>query len=182
MRSLPTEQRVWLRALEPEDAAVMHRWRNDPRITDMVVGPVRFVSLQTEIEWNAQARKDHERGSTLRFVICVGEDTAPVGIIDLNNIDMLNRTAFIGVMIGASGLEGKGVAKKACQMVLKHAFGELGLEVLYARILTTNERSQRLFESLGFEQDGRFRNAIRRNGTRHDLLLYSRSSTGSTAS
>jgi RimJ/RimL family protein N-acetyltransferase len=175
MRSLPTEQRVWLRALEPEDAAVMHRWRNDPRITDMVVGPVRFVSLQTEIEWNAQARKDHERGSTLRFVICVGDDTAPVGIIDLNNIDMLNRTAITAVMVGDQQHVGKGVARKAYELVLSHASRELGLEVVYARILAMNERSRKLFESLGFENDGRFRNAIRRNGVRHDLLVYSRS-------
>jgi RimJ/RimL family protein N-acetyltransferase len=175
MRSLPTEQRVWLRALEPEDAPVMHRWRNDLRITSMVVGPVRFVSLQTEIEWNAQARKDHERGSTLRFVICVGEDTAPVGIIDLNNIDMLNRTAITAVMVGDQQYVGKGVARKAYELVLSHASRELGLEVVYARILAINERSRKLFESLGFENDGRFRNAIRRNGARHDLLVYSRS-------
>ncbi|MBK8614362.1 MAG: hypothetical protein IPN85_12975 [Flavobacteriales bacterium] len=52
---------IHIRALSAADATVMHAWRNDDRITDMLVGPKRFVSLETGVAWNQKAREEHER-------------------------------------------------------------------------------------------------------------------------
>ena len=139
----------------------------------MLVGPKRFVSLETEVAWNQKAREAHERGTTLRFAICLADTDQLVGVIDLNTVDLVNRTAFTGIMVGAHGHQGKGIAKAAYRVVLKHVFDEMGLETLYARILEFNKPSQALFASLGFQSDGRLRAAVLRKGIRHDLLVYS---------
>lgn len=163
---------IHIRALSAADATVMHAWRNDDRITDMLVGPKRFVSLETEVAWNQKAREEHERGTTLRFAICLADTDQLIGVIDLNNVDLVNGTAVTGVMLDPQQ-QGKGIAKQAYALVLKYAFEEMGLHVLFARILSMNQPSQALYASLGFREDGAQRQAVLRAGKRYDVLIYS---------
>lgn len=53
--------------------------------------------------------------------------------------------------------QGKGYATEEGELALTHAFGELGLRRVYARVLEDNKGSMRVLEKLGFEHERVFR-------------------------
>jgi ribosomal-protein-serine acetyltransferase len=75
-----------------------------------------------------------------------------VGTINLT-IDAFARSAEAGFWIDAAA-EGRGYVTRALTAVLMHAFHDLNLHRVEMRTLTTNDRSRRLAERLGFTLEG----------------------------
>ncbi len=164
---------IHLSALRASDVPLMLAWRNDPEIARMVVSPIRFVSLETETEWNARARTEHEQGRTLRLGIrTIGEDRL-VGVLLFTHVDHVNQNARTGIMIGDRALWGKGLAKQAYAIALPYAFNELNLHSLRSYVLSYNQASQGLYRSLGFVHEGTQRAAIYKGGRYVDLEMFS---------
>jgi ribosomal-protein-serine acetyltransferase len=97
-------------------------------------------------------------------------DGVLVGSVELC-IDPAESTGEIGCWVDAS-LEGHGVARSACEAVLDHAFHQIGLSRIEARIASTNFRSRRLAEHLGFSLEGTLRSAHVVGGVRQDVAIY----------
>jgi ribosomal-protein-serine acetyltransferase len=97
-------------------------------------------------------------------------DGALVGAVELG-IDAASATGELSVWLAAQA-EGRGVARAACEAVLDHAFGQAHLQRVEARIATTNHRSRRLAEQLGFTLEGTLRSACTVGAERYDLAVY----------
>jgi ribosomal-protein-serine acetyltransferase len=97
-------------------------------------------------------------------------DGVLVGSVDLS-IDPSESTGEIGYWVDASA-EGRGIARSACDAVLDHAFDRAGLSRVEARIASTNGRSRRLAEQLGFTLEGTLRSAHAVGGARQDVTIY----------
>jgi RimJ/RimL family protein N-acetyltransferase len=164
---------IHLTALSAADAAVMVAWRNDPEIADMVVANLRFVGLETEEDWNAKARAEHEAGRTIRLAIRLKENDRLIGMLIFHRIDHLNQHCVSGVLIGDKAMWGKGYAKKAYALALPYAFQELNMNAVRANILAHNTASQGLYRSLGFVHEGTQRAAMFKNGRFNDVETYS---------
>ncbi|MFC5460788.1 GNAT family N-acetyltransferase [Massilia niabensis] len=93
------------------------------------------------------------------------------GAIRVKNIDPDDRKAEIGYFIG-SECAGKGIASCAVRAVLAYCFGSLQLNRMELRCASTNERSIRVAERLGFTREGMLRQAERLNGVFIDQLVY----------
>jgi RimJ/RimL family protein N-acetyltransferase len=74
-----------------------------------------------------------------------------VGDADLRGIR--DGAAEFAFMIGAPGLQGKGLGTRFALMVHACAFVQLGLQRVYASIAPTNRASRRVFEKLGYRLD-----------------------------
>ncbi|MCB0785924.1 MAG: GNAT family N-acetyltransferase [Flavobacteriales bacterium] len=164
---------IRLRAITSEDAQYTLAWRNSDEINSSIVGQKRFVSPETESRWVDMAISDHEGDKAYRFMIIVDGQSAPVGMVYLNRISRVNRTAVTGIMIGDLEHRGKGYASQATILLLDYAFHELGLHSIRANILSYNEASLKLYMSLGFKEEGCQRDAIFKGGRFHDLLMFS---------
>lgn len=68
---------------------------------------------------------------------------------------------------------GRGHGRKVLQLLLKKIFDEFGAHRLWLDVFEFNLRAQHVYRSLGFQQDGTFREAIFRDGKYHSLLLIS---------
>ena len=108
------------------------------------------------------------RGQALPCAIRVGG--ALVGSVELS-IDLAEGTGELGYWIDADA-EGQGVARRACDAVLDHAFEQAGLSRVEARVASGNLRSRRLAERLGFTLEGTLRSAHVVGGVRQDVALY----------
>ena len=97
-------------------------------------------------------------------------DGVLVGSVDLS-IDPAEATGELGYWVDAS-VEGRGVARCACEAVLDHAFHRARLSRVEARIASTNVRSRRLAEHLGFTLEGTLRSAHAVGGIRQDVAVY----------
>jgi RimJ/RimL family protein N-acetyltransferase len=57
-------------------------------------------------------------------------------------------------------------------LALDFAFQELNLHRIQLTVYSYNERAMRMYEKLGFQREGVYREFLLRDGQHHDMLLY----------
>jgi RimJ/RimL family protein N-acetyltransferase len=95
-----------------------------------------------------------------------------IGMCALANIDTLNRKAELGYWLGRK-YWGKGYAKQAIRLIMHLGFEELELNKIYAKVLTNNERSIGLLNSLKFQKEGLNREDVLHMGRFVDDFTFS---------
>lgn len=163
--------RIYLRALELDDYKKSIKWRKDDEIWGLLTGPKYFVSEAYEKKWVENAIYDPN--NKLSFAICLKETDEHIGYAYLNNIDLGNRSASAGMLIGEKKHWGEDFGTEASIQMLFHAFRVLGLERVEARQLTSNVRAIRHAEKMGYKKEGILRNAVFKNGRFEDVNLMS---------
>ena len=93
-----------------------------------------------------------------------------VGNITLQELDWINRRAFIGYLIGEKDFAGKGIASEACLLMLYYGFNKLNFERIWTTVSAEHAASLKVAEEAGFKTEGRLRQHQLRNGKRFDLL------------
>ena len=88
------------------------------------------------------------------FLVCRSQDGAIAGVINVSQIFHGNfRSAYLGFYAGAPFM-GKGFMSEGLRLVLRHAFGPLGMHRLEANIQPVNRASIRLVRRAGFRREG----------------------------
>ncbi len=162
--------RVYLRALEPEDFALLHKWRNDPEIGYAFGGTRIFTSTLNEKKWIEDKIFDK---TNVSCAICLKETNEFIGCVFLNSIDQLNRSGHCPTFIGAKEYWGKGYATDARILILKHAFYDKGLERIWAHVDLDNAGSLRMLEKCGYKKEGILRKAAYVNGEFKNFAVLS---------
>ncbi len=75
------------------------------------------------------------------------------GAVRYHEIDWTNRSTELGYWLGAA-FEGEGLITTTCQVMIDHAFHELGLNRVAISCAQENQRSRAIAEKLGFTQEG----------------------------
>jgi ribosomal-protein-alanine N-acetyltransferase len=102
------------------------------------------------------------------------DERAIAGGITLSNVSLgAFRSALVGYWIDESH-NGRGLASRALEAMVDHAFSVLGLHRLEAGTLTDNLGSQRVLEKNGFERIGLARRYLHINGAWRDHILFQR--------
>lgn len=145
-------ERLYLRAVEPEDLDTMYEMENDPSMWDIssfTVPYSRYV-LKQYIE---SSQNDMYADKQLRLMIIRREDKAVLGTIDITDFVPLHSRGAVGIAIHKN-YRGQGYASDALKLLCEYAFNFLFVRQLYAHIAVDNEPSCRLFTSCGFTQCG----------------------------
>ena len=95
-----------------------------------------------------------KRNNEAGFLVRRLGDNALCGVVNLNIITYEALCSAYLSYYAAAALGGNGYMKEGLQLLIDHAFGELGLHRIEANIQPGNESSIRLVESLGFECEG----------------------------
>lgn len=107
-------------------------------------------------------------------LLTIRRNNAVIGLVSVDNIDLPNRNAEIGIALTDVNTRGKGYAKAALQLLLAHLLDEGRLHRVYARVAVGNQHSRTLFESLGFVFEGTLRDALYRADGYLDMDLLSK--------
>jgi ribosomal-protein-serine acetyltransferase len=94
-----------------------------------------------------------------------------VGSVRYNDIDWDSRATALGYWVDAE-YEGRGLVKRACRVLIAHAFEGLKLHRVEIRCHAENERSRALAERLGFRLEALLRKAERVRERMIDLAVY----------
>jgi [ribosomal protein S5]-alanine N-acetyltransferase len=149
---------VTIRDFRPDDAAAVHRWFNDPRVTADLVGRRESFSEDDARRWTERAmRMEPDR----RWAIVLDQASEPVGFVALFGLDR-GTGPELAVLVGDPEAWGKGVAREAERLACIRAFEEHGAHRIHAEIPATNEAAKRVVTFLGFRREGVMRRAIRR--------------------
>jgi len=155
---------ISIRPIRRDDAAALKQWLEDEAVS-------QSLAEYTLAEIIEGACRNQAPSDQAVFVLCRNADDKPVGLVGLIHIDREAAQGELVKMIGAPEERGKGLAKKATQMLVDFGFEQLKLNRIYLRTLGGNMKNIRLNESLGFRFEGLLRQAARLSGKLSDVII-----------
>ncbi len=151
-----------LSAPRPEDATTMAAWTQDDQYLRLVDTDIARPLAASAFE--QRSVPDYE--FRLRRI----EDDILVGFVALFAIEWGNRTAKMAIGIGEPRFRGMGYGTEAIHLLLHYAFLELNLHRVGLDVIEYNETAIKLYRKMGFEVEGRRRQAVYRQGQRYDVI------------
>jgi RimJ/RimL family protein N-acetyltransferase len=157
--------------LRRHDRANYHlyaRWYGDAEIwhlTSWMSRPMQRAAVERLFEEREKSSTDDS------FAIHRKGENKPVGVIGLSNISKANASADLSVIVGEAEARDQGLGTEAIRLILSYAFEDLGLNSVALSVFDFNEAAIHTYENLGFEREGRMREAIRREDRFHDAIL-----------
>lgn len=161
-------KKIYLRPILKKDLAILNEWKNDEETFQNLGGGFMPTSLDQQEKW-LDSMID-TTGNNKRYIIC-REDTSPIGMVGLYGINWIHRTSEIGVYIGDKLNHRKGYGKEACELIEGFAKEYLNLRKIKLNVVFNNEKATHLWESLGYEKVGVFKNERFIKGEYQDLIL-----------
>lgn len=145
--------RIALGPLSRELLPTYRRWLNDFSLLALLDRRFRPLTADWIETWFAR----HDRGdpSSMVFTIWERGSWLPIGNAALQDLDLRNRTAELGLFIGEPGHRGHGYGTEATRLVRDFAFNVLGLRSIMLRVYEYNQAARRCYEKAGFREFGR---------------------------
>jgi RimJ/RimL family protein N-acetyltransferase len=160
-------EKTRLRCLRESDLDNCMAWVNDSEVTKFLMMRMPISRKQEEM-WLQRAMAGES--STEKVLAVETLDGEYLGNIGLHHIDYISGVAEIGIAIGKKEYWGKGYGPDAMRSLLKFAFRELGLRKVILKVFGSNIRAQKAYAKLGFEEVGRLRAHILKNGHYEDEI------------
>jgi RimJ/RimL family protein N-acetyltransferase len=96
-----------------------------------------------------------------------------VGVVTLNNISLIKKSAFVGVIAIKQTVKDKGFGLNAVKWLLKHSFDTLGLNRVYSHTWSDNKRMDAFYKHLGIFYEGTEREHTWKQGKFVDMKIWS---------
>ena len=121
-------------------------WENVPDIyMDMALfKPYRYDEAAVNRYFDAKQ-------SPSRVLLAIMKDSAPVGEIQLKQIDRERGECTLSIHMQNDACKGRGYGTCAERLALQYAFGTLGMAAVNADVVVKNTRSQHVLEKVGFQ-------------------------------
>jgi RimJ/RimL family protein N-acetyltransferase len=156
-----------MRVIESRDLEHMRLLRNDPT-TWINLTDVSLITAPMQETWFARVRE-----ATDRMYFAIGDDEHDfIGIVRCDEIDRPNRSVRIGCDI-IPELRGRHYGSRTYDLLLKYCFDFLNMHRIWLLVIDTNAAALRLYGNKGFRDEGRYREALFRDGQYHDYLVMS---------
>lgn len=170
--------KIYLRPLNEEDLNETYlSWINDPVVTAyMETGtfPTSVRQLQKYYS-DAQDNPNMVHLAIMRTVPETGGFTHEehIGNIALNQINWVNRTAYLGIMIGEKKCWGRGYGTEACKLLVDYAFMKLNLHKISLGVFEEHTHAVRSYLRAGFKVEAMLKKEIYRDGKYHNKVIMS---------
>lgn len=158
---------ITLRPLAVEDAALTQRWRTGGRAKLLNRGA---QTVDEQRDWI-----DIRPANEYNFIMVLTETGQPVGMISLEDIDIVHRRAqpshFLIGEADAVKTHGSKVAFEAVKLIYRLAFDFLHLHRVYGPIASDNTGMLTFHKYLGMREEGRLRDHYFLNGKYQDAIM-----------
>jgi ribosomal-protein-alanine N-acetyltransferase len=158
---------VRLRELRPQDQA---EFIARVRASRSLQRPWTYLPETADAFRDLLARSSSPSAAT--FLIVRSDDGAMAGVVTLSQIFLGNfRSAYLGYSAFVP-FDGRGYLTDGLRLVLREAFGAIGLHRVEANVQPGNERSIALVERLGFRREGFSPRYLKIGGRWRDHVRY----------
>jgi len=156
---------IGLRPLDEGDGERLYRWRREPEV-DRWMSDLPVASLEGHAVWFGGFLADPDcRG----WIITDQGEAA--GFLSLTGLTGRHRRAAWGWYIGEPAARGRGAGRAAQALGLDIAFGELGLQKVWAEVLADNDTALKAQDTAGFRREGYLRRHVLKDGVFRDVVL-----------
>lgn len=145
-------------------------WINDPDI-QKTLNYDTPISREMTNKWFENIFYDFSRKD---FEIYDYKTKKYIGFCGVINIKYPEKKAEVYVTIGEKEYWGKGYGTEAYKLLSRYCFEQKGLNKIYAYYNTDNLASQRIFNKLGWKNEGLLRKDIFSHGKLIDRYLFSK--------
>jgi RimJ/RimL family protein N-acetyltransferase len=160
-------QKVRLTAMRAEDLQDYREWNGQVEFArNYNSSPIREMSEKQAADWFSE-HSDRD----FRFAIRpVGLDTF-MGVCAIEDIQWTHRVGWLSIALGPD-FQGHGYGIDAMKLLMNYAWNELNLHRLQLTVFDYNQTAIAMYEKLGFQKEGVFREFLQRDGKRCDMYLY----------
>jgi len=161
-----TELEVW----DDVVSTNYREWFERPEIVELTSHGILPKTMESFVKYIQR----NDGSSYIVYSICIEEERNDgnglkfgkkhIGNIALQQINWINRSAELAIIIGEKDYHGKGIATFAVNCMLYHAFVKMGLHRVWSGTSEENKGMQRVFEKCGFDDEATFREAKWSNG------------------
>lgn len=166
IRNVFLGERIVLTPPYAEDAPIEARWFADSDFARHVDTDIAYPRMPGWYE----RKSDDVDPTTFHFQIRLKEGDLLIGFVALHSVEFNNQAARLAIGIGDVKFRGGGYGREAMELILGYAFLELNLNRVGLDVIEYNAPARRLYEKQGFQEEGRARECVYRDGKRHDLI------------
>lgn len=149
--------KVSIRPLQISDANTSYKWRNDKEVFKYTGNTYDHeITLESELSWIKRVILNQDE-----YRCAIEVEGVYIGNIYLTDITSTN--AQYHIFIGEKKYWGKGIAKQASTLLIKHAACNMGIKNIYLYVHVNNKAAIILYTKLGFIETSRDLNFIRMN-------------------
>jgi RimJ/RimL family protein N-acetyltransferase len=159
---------VRLRAREPDDLERAYAWINDGEVTHQLT--LRYPLSRADEERRLREMPSNTFANGVNLAI---ESTGGVylGNIELREMRHEDRKAELAIMIGEKEYWSQGYGVDAVLTLLRFAFHEMNLNRVWLTVHVSNGRAIACYAKCGFQEEGRLRYEVFRDGCYRDVLV-----------
>lgn len=155
----------YLRPVRSDDREKILHWRNLPDVSKYMYSDHQI----TEEEHNRWFDKIMKDGRSCKYWIIV-YDKGEIGLASITDIDEVNKRGCYASYIVGQNLRGKGFGTIAEYYILRYFFEDLGLNKICAEVFSFNKAGINVHKSLGFREEGLYRQHRIKNGEFLDVV------------
>jgi RimJ/RimL family protein N-acetyltransferase len=166
-------EKIWLRSIEPSELVEGVEQVNDAEIAHFAGFKTPLTRAGAERFSQKLVKQPGQAPSWMIFNIVPLGEKKGIGTVGFRDIDHLNGSAELTILLDDRRLLGKGFGTDAVNAVCDFGFGELRLERIMLRVFDYNARAIRSYEKAGFQTDALTRKSRFHRGVHHDVLVMS---------
>lgn len=166
-------QRIRLRPVEKDDLPRFVKWFSDPELRSYLAKHLPVSQAQEERWYDRNlAAGDYQTWAIdAQPADMAAGPWTHIGSCGFHEFNWRNRAGEIGILIGARDYWGHGYGTDAMQTLVAWGFYTLNLNRVHLQVFEDNPRAIRCYEKVGFQVEGRLRQANFYNGSYRDALI-----------
>lgn len=158
---------IRLRPWAEDDLPFLTELRNNTALQGQLLARVRGSNQGQVRKWLEQ-RASQDDG--LFFVVAKSEDNAPLGFIQISDIDLTDRHANLGICLAKEAC-GAGRGVQAIKMVCTHLARGWNLRKIMLKVRADNTAALRCYDKAGFKRCGSLTSHVFIDNQWHDIVL-----------
>lgn len=167
LRKKFTHEDLNFRPVEIDDLEMLRKLRNHPTTRSQLTDD-RIVTRRAQTKWFHSIKNSGSRA----YLVVSHSEYGFVGLVRMDEYDSVNKSIRVGADV-VPKLRGRGLGRKIYAGIKYFCFQRLRLHRVWLAVLQTNTRARRLYLRQGFQEEGRYRQAILRKAKYHDYVIMS---------
>lgn len=156
---------IELRDLVPDDEERLFAWRGEPEVARWM-SDADVSGREAHRAWFERLNSDPDQRGWL-----IERAGRPSGLLTLAGLTGHHRRAGWNWFVGDSEARGRGVGRAAQVLGLDRAFGELGLNKVWAQVMADNDAAMKVMAGAGFRREGYLRGHVLKDGQPRDVVM-----------
>ena len=158
---------IAFRTIDKEDLKILRHLHND-QSTFLNLLDIDFIDENSQNSWWENL---HKNKNDKRYVIVDAEKPKEIlGRLRIQNINFLHNNCEIGMDI-LPKYRRQGFGSKCYEMLLEFLFLHYNMHMVYLKVADFNPNAKRLYEKVGFEATGYFKDFYYRHGRYWNYIL-----------